>query len=1021
MLQCVFRCRSQGDWAHTPFQTVFENLGLGNRRPKDNGRYSSKHERRSPSVVFKARHGPFQRLDGTMRADDRKRGMDHFNAEDSQDFCFLLSTRAGGLGINLSTADTVIIFDSDWNPQNDLQAQSRAHRIGQTKTVNIYRFVTRNTVEEEILERAKKKMVLDHLVIQRMDTSGRTVLGNANNRARGASATQTAAKMFDRTELHAILRFGAEGLFKKDEEAAAAEGPGAGRSVNEMGIDEILSRAETQEEQEMGGAGAELLSSFKVADIRTDGAPSDNAQFWKDVMENDAHAAEDRKLDAIVKNGSSSKTRFALGTSRAQAASTRCLSDRDLRLLIRALRKFPDPASRLQEIIEESKLSSLPQEAVRSAAQAILDQCRDASAVDPNAVVEQANGQIKINAREMHERHCQYQVLHRQIKMCGNPFSQFRLPFDPPHTKGWTVASWGPKQDALLLLGIYIHGFTAWEAIRDDKRLKIAPFEIRTVQLKRRASDLCALLDGASGSCTSASQPVVTTTLSGRRVVRPSQPKLDDIPSMKRRASRGARGRGSGVVRRSERQQVLQLRRMHEEETGDDTGKRPRRKAADGVAAYLGGEAETRATFRAKRRVIEWAKGVLQNVDAELNEFRNLGGLPKRALIARTTQLLLRVGGKIRQILQGFTEKPDTMPFADDDSVDLEALETHLWHHVASFTTEKGPHLRELYNDTLKYHERNPCMGGSPFSSPAPSPAPSPVPLPDTDATDDEATDEGEMSSSPPPGTHPLATSTTTAPPVSATHAEARTTPGGGKHKLRIRLTLRSPVQQQKASRSRSLEEDVYDPGDGNDEEEEETVSRSDDEDFLAPDIPPTTQAHATEAAPAPPPLSPLTPPKHAPAPPVPQPVPAPAPAPVPPRADTLPSVPLLASEHHTHRERDRDRDRDRDYRRDHDRRDRDRDHERRDRDDRRDRDRDHERRDRDDRRDRDRDRDHDRHRRERDERRERDRDDDRHDRDRRHRRHRERSESPEKRARTEPEEAAAPRYEEPKVVAPEN
>ena len=65
--------------------------------------------------------------------------MEHFNAPGSTDFAFLLSTRAGGLGFNLSTADTVVIFDSDWNPQNDLQAMSRAHRIGQKDTVNIYR------------------------------------------------------------------------------------------------------------------------------------------------------------------------------------------------------------------------------------------------------------------------------------------------------------------------------------------------------------------------------------------------------------------------------------------------------------------------------------------------------------------------------------------------------------------------------------------------------------------------------------------------------------------------------------------------------------------------------------------------------------------------------------------------------------------------------------------------------------------------------------------------------------------
>ncbi len=118
----------------------------------------------------------FQRLDGSIRGETRKQAMDHFNAEGSTDFCFLLSTRAGGLGLNLATADTVIIFDSDWNPQNDLQAQARAHRIGQKKQVSVYRLVTKQSVEEDIVERAKQKMVLDHLVIQRMDTTGKTVL-----------------------------------------------------------------------------------------------------------------------------------------------------------------------------------------------------------------------------------------------------------------------------------------------------------------------------------------------------------------------------------------------------------------------------------------------------------------------------------------------------------------------------------------------------------------------------------------------------------------------------------------------------------------------------------------------------------------------------------------------------------------------------------------------------------------------------------------------------------------------------
>ena len=78
----------------------------------------------------------------------------------------MLSTRAGGLGINLATADVVILYDSDWNPQVDLQAQDRAHRIGQMKQVKIFRFITDNSVEERIVERAEMKLHLDQVVIQ---------------------------------------------------------------------------------------------------------------------------------------------------------------------------------------------------------------------------------------------------------------------------------------------------------------------------------------------------------------------------------------------------------------------------------------------------------------------------------------------------------------------------------------------------------------------------------------------------------------------------------------------------------------------------------------------------------------------------------------------------------------------------------------------------------------------------------------------------------------------------------------
>ncbi|KAK5643876.1 hypothetical protein RI129_007721 [Pyrocoelia pectoralis] len=90
--------------------------------------------------------------------------INEYNEDNSIKFIFMLSTRAGGLGINLATADIVIIYDSDWNPQVDLQAMDRAHRIGQTKEVRVFRFITKNTVEEKIVERAEMKLKLEKLV-----------------------------------------------------------------------------------------------------------------------------------------------------------------------------------------------------------------------------------------------------------------------------------------------------------------------------------------------------------------------------------------------------------------------------------------------------------------------------------------------------------------------------------------------------------------------------------------------------------------------------------------------------------------------------------------------------------------------------------------------------------------------------------------------------------------------------------------------------------------------------------------
>jgi len=125
------------------------------------------------------RNHSYCRIDGQTPHEDRDAQIQEYNAEGSKKFIFMLSTRAGGLGINLYTADIVILFDSDWNPQMDMQAMDRAHRIGQKKQVRVYRLVTENTVDEKIVERAAVKLKLDRMVIQqgRLSDQNKTNLG----------------------------------------------------------------------------------------------------------------------------------------------------------------------------------------------------------------------------------------------------------------------------------------------------------------------------------------------------------------------------------------------------------------------------------------------------------------------------------------------------------------------------------------------------------------------------------------------------------------------------------------------------------------------------------------------------------------------------------------------------------------------------------------------------------------------------------------------------------------------------
>ncbi len=153
---------------------------------------------------------PCEVLHGSVSGNDRQKSIDRFN-KDPNSFVFLLSTRAGGVGINLTAADTVIIFDSDWNPQNDVQAMARCHRIGQTKSVTIYRLITRKSFEAEMFERASKKLGLEHAVL-----GSRTFTDEDFDNAKKQEEKMTAK------EMEQLLREGAYAVLLEDDEEVKA-------------------------------------------------------------------------------------------------------------------------------------------------------------------------------------------------------------------------------------------------------------------------------------------------------------------------------------------------------------------------------------------------------------------------------------------------------------------------------------------------------------------------------------------------------------------------------------------------------------------------------------------------------------------------------------------------------------------------------------------------------------------------------------------------------------------------------
>lgn len=440
----------------------------------------------------------FQRLDGTIATGPRRMAIDHFNAPESNDFCFLLSTRAGGLGINLMTADTVILFDSDWNPQADLQAMARAHRIGQKNPVTIYRLVSKDTVEEEVLERARNKLMLEFITIQRGVTDK-----ELSNKVARAVAEPTSSEDIDR-----ILKRRGQKMFEQS---------GNQKKLEELDIDAVLENAEEHKTEQPEGlaadGGEDFLRSFEYTDVKLD-------LEWDDIIPKDqldkikaeeTKKEEEKYLAALIEQNAPRKRKAARDEREERAAKKRArelteaereegagesdsdddpkrpLQEKEIRNLIRAYEKYGCMDERREELILDAKLTGRDFEVLKITLDDVLDISRRAmkqeqdrlaaleqnenklaTKKDKKAILFDYKGVKRLNAETLLERPLEMRML-KQVTSNVEDFRTFRVA-EASKAANYTC-EWGAKEDGMLCVGIVRHGYGAWVAIRDDPDL----------------------------------------------------------------------------------------------------------------------------------------------------------------------------------------------------------------------------------------------------------------------------------------------------------------------------------------------------------------------------------------------------------------------------------------------------------------------------------------------------------------------------------------------------------------------
>jgi SNF2 family DNA or RNA helicase len=224
----------------------------------------------------------YERIDGSTKSSDRQNSIDRFSMPNSKVMVFMLSTKAGGVGINLTSANVVVIFDSDWNPQNDVQATARAHRIGQSSEVNVYRFITKKTYEAGMFDKASKKLGLDQAIF---------LGGNFTNNKDAEEGKDQ--KKLSKQEMEILLKKGIMGLIEEGNEGQEKQAT--------QDINEILAAGRVAHYSLVGGGYTVAKSSFVVEESDKN-LEMDDPDFWKKTFQNSVSECERLYNEYVEKN-----------------------------------------------------------------------------------------------------------------------------------------------------------------------------------------------------------------------------------------------------------------------------------------------------------------------------------------------------------------------------------------------------------------------------------------------------------------------------------------------------------------------------------------------------------------------------------------------------------------------------------------------------------------------------------------------------------------------------------------------